>query len=177
MHEEAEAIAAQMGRPLAGTSRVAVRCPLGLPLVIEASPVGDEGQPFPTLYYLTCPLARTRISRLEHAGWVRRLTARLGDDPAFAAALAGAHADYARAREEALPPEGLARGHLRGGVGGTDPAGGVKCLHAHYAHGCAGGRNPVADVVRPLIEPLECRVPCVAGGARNQDWREPVRQA
>ena len=176
MHEEAETLTAQMNRPLSGTSRVAVRCPLGLPLVIETSPVGEDGAPFPTLYYLTCPLARTRLSRLEHAGWVRTLTARLGEDPAFAAAFAAAHAEYARRREERLPPGAQLRGQLRGGVGGTDPAGGVKCLHAHYAHGCAGGENPVADLVRPEVEPLACQVPCVRGGARNPDWQEPPRE-
>lgn len=164
-----------MGRPLSGTSRVAARCPLELPLVIETSPVGDDGAPFPTLYYLICPLARARISRLEHAGWVRSLTARLGEDPPFAAAFAQAHSDYARLRAGRLPPEGLARGELRGGVGGTDPAGGVKCLHAHYAHGRMGGRNPVADAIRELVEPLECSVPCVVEGARNPCWREPER--
>lgn len=171
MHEEAGTIAAQMGRPLAGTSRVAVRCHLGLPLVIEAAPEGDAGAPFPTLWYLTCPLARRRLSRLEHAGWVRALTARLERDPAFAAAFAAANEAYTRARAARVPAGSPVATRLHPGVGGT--AGAVKCLHAHWAHGVAGGPNPVADAIRDRVEPLDCTTPCVADGRWNPAWHEP----
>ena len=50
-------VAAQLGRPPAGTRAVAHRCPCGLPDVVETAPRLPDGTPFPTLYYLTCPRA------------------------------------------------------------------------------------------------------------------------
>src|SRR5690606_26057582 len=47
---------AQLGRPLRGMRRVAHRCALGLPVVLEVDPVLEDGVPFPTLYWLSCPL-------------------------------------------------------------------------------------------------------------------------
>lgn len=164
-------LAAQMGRPLRGRSRIAARCPLELPVVIRTHPVLPSGAPFPTRYYLTCPLARARISRLEHDGGVRRAQERIAADPAFAAELEAAHEAYAEERAAALAPDDPAHARLRGGVGGT--VGGVKCLHMHYAHHAGGGANPVGREVAQAIEPLDCSVPCVRDGARNPAWREP----
>lgn len=87
-------------------------------------------------------------------------------DIEFAAALERADAEYARERE-ALLPEG-AEHAPSGGVGGS--SGGVKCLHAHYAHRRAGGDNPVGELVDSWIGPLDCIVPCVEGGSANPDW-------
>lgn len=171
MHEEQETLEAQMGRPLEGSSRVAARCHLGLPVVIESAPVTANGAPFPTLYYLTCPLARTRISRLEHAGWIRDLTARLSSDPDFAREVAQADEAYRGAREALLPPHSPVRARLRGGVGGA--VGGIKCLHAHFAHLLAGGANPVGAAIEERVLPLDCAAPCVREGRRNPAWREP----
>ncbi len=164
-------VAAQMGRPMSGKSQVVSRCALSLPVVLEVEPELD-GKPFPTLYYLVCPLARARISRLEQAGGVRELTQRVTEDAAFGAAFASAQEDYARERAQHLPPGSPIAQHLQGGVGGSS-GGGVKCLHAHYAHGRAGRENPVADAIRDRVEPLNCAVPCVLGAKRNPAWREP----
>lgn len=170
-HEQAEVLAAQLGRPLRGSSRVVSRCALKLPVVIQTHPALEDGRPFPTLYYLTCPLARARISRLEGAGWVRALTARLDEDPAFRAGMAAADKAYAEERASLLPPDSPQAPLLRGGVGGA--VGGLKCLHAHYAHRRAGGENPAGAWVAERIEPLDCASPCVVDGARNPAWREP----
>lgn len=158
-----------MGRPLQGRSRVASRCHLKLPVVLEVHPDWD-GRPFPTLYYLTCPLARIRVSRLEAAGGVREWTARVAEEPALAKSLAEAHDDYAARRESLLEPEHPLHGLLSGGVGGGR---GVKCLHAHYAHARVGGANPIGEAVLSGVEPLDCRGPCVADGASVAAWREP----
>jgi hypothetical protein len=153
-----------------GESRVVSRCALELPVVLEVEPE-LAGKPFPTLYYLVCPLARARISRLEQAGEVRELTQRVAEDEVFGAAFAATQEAYARERAEHVSPESPVAGRLRGGVGGSTV--GVKCLHAHYAHGRAGRENPVADVVRDRVEPLNCAVPCVLGSQRNPRWKEP----
>lgn len=167
---EVDAASIQMGRPLDGRRRVVSRCGLGLPVVLEVEPDRD-GAPFPTLYYLTCPLARARVSRLEQVGVVREMTARIEADPAFAAAFAESTAAYVQRRAELIPPGSPVGGMLQGGVGGS--RGGVKCLHAHFAHLRAGGPNPVGEAIRDRVEPLECAVPCVSDGARNPRWQEP----
>jgi hypothetical protein len=87
-------------------------------------------------------------------------------DAGFGAGLAEAGASYAAERQTLLPPG--ASPAPTGGVGGTRA--GIKCLHAHYAHSRAGGENPVGDLVREWIEPLDCVVPCVVDGEMNPDW-------
>lgn len=161
-----EVIEVQIGRPLRADSEVVSRCHLGLPVVIRVPPILDDGTPFPTLYWLTCPLARARIGRLEGGGGVDRMEAKAGADTVFSTALESAHRAYAAERDSLLP-EG-AEPVPSGGVGGT--AHGVKCLHAHYAHSRAGGENPVGELVDAWISPLDCEVPCVKGGEMNPEW-------
>lgn len=159
-------IAVQIGRPLRAESEVVARCHLDMPVVVRVPPHLDDGTPFPTLYWLTCPLAVTRIGRLEGAGGVKRMEAKSAADPEFAARLETAHASYASERDRLILNQDAPR--PSGGVGGA--ANGVKCLHAHYAHAAAGGDNPVGDVVGAWIEPLDCAVPCVVGDAMNPEW-------
>lgn len=164
--DDRRVIEAQIGRPLRADSEVVARCHLGMPVVVEVPPHLDDGTPFPTLYWLTCPLATTRIGRLEGAGGVKRMEAKAEADPDFADALARAHLDYSDRRAQLVRQESGPQ--PTGGVGGT--AEGVKCLHAHYAHTTAGGDNPVGSLVANWIEPLDCEVPCVVDGDLNPAW-------
>lgn len=164
--EDRDTVEVQIGRPSRAECEVVSRCHLGLPVVIEVPPLLDDGTPFPTLYWLTCPLARARIGRLEGAGGVKRMETKAESDVDFAKAMEAAHESYATKREALLPPG--ADPAPTGGVGGT--ARGVKCLHAHYAHTVAGGDNPVGELVEAWIGPLDCRLPCVTGGEANPDW-------
>ncbi|MDX1468604.1 MAG: DUF501 domain-containing protein [Acidimicrobiia bacterium] len=164
--DDREVIEAQLGRSLRAEAEVASRCHLGLPVVTKVPPVLDDGTPFPTLYWLTCPLASSRIGRLEGSGGVKRMEAKASSDEEFGKALDRAHASYATERDALLP---LGSDPVpSGGVGGT--AVGVKCLHAHYAHTRAGGDNPVGGLVAGWIEPLDCVEPCVVEGERNPLW-------
>ncbi len=170
--QDSEVLARQIGRPLRATSKVRRRCTLGLPIVAEVPPILDTGEPFPTRYWLTCPLAHRRIARLEARGGVRMAQAKLEVDVALGAQLASAHERYERERDALLSP-GV---HPRpsGGVGGS--SGGVKCLHAHYADHAAGNANPIGlDVARTIGEP-GCNVPCVmqidGRIQRNPNWHE-----
>ena len=97
-----EVLALQIGRPLRAESRVLRRCHLQLPIVAEVPPLLDGGEPFPTRYWLTCPLAHRRIARVEARGGVREVQARLDADPAFASKLREVHARYAGERDAAL---------------------------------------------------------------------------
>ena len=167
-----DVLALQIERPLRATSTVLRRCNLRLPVVAEVPPILDTGEPFPTRYWLTCPLAHRRIARLEAEGGVRAAQMKLEGDEGLAAQFASTHARYERERDATLSPGAHPR--PSGGVGGS--SGGVKCLHAHYADHAAGNANPIGlDVARRIGE-LRCAVPCVThiNGVleRNSDWRE-----
>ncbi len=167
-------VAAQLGRAPRAASTVASRCPLHLPVVIKVPPVLESGEPFPTRYWLCCPLAHRRIARLEAEGAVRTYEARRASDAAFSEALDAAHVAYP-AERDALVPTGAPYKPRGGGAG---VAQGVKCLHAHYAHASGGGDNPIGEETMARIEPLNCAEPCVVptedGAKRNKAWFEPT---
>lgn len=165
--------AAQLGRALRADGAVVARCHLELPVVMKVPPILDDGTPFPTLYWLTCPLALRRIGRLESIGGVKQMERLLDSDEERAARLEERHRTYAAERDSLLPAD--ASPTPVGGIAGLTR--GVKCLHAHYADQAAGGSNPIGELVAPWIEPLDCRVPCVVvesgEPARNPRWFEP----
>ena len=169
-----EVLALQIGRRLRATSTVLRRCDLGLPIVAEVPPILDTGEPFPTRYWLTCPLAHRRIARIEAGGGVREAQNDMEANPALARAISAAHGRYARERDALVPPGALHR--PSGGVGGS--SGGVKCLHAHYADFAAGNVNPIGRRVGDQIGDPRCETACVTfiDGElrRNPDWREPT---
>ena len=103
-------IAVQLGRPPRGLLAVAHRCPCGLPDVAQTAPRLPDGSPFPTLYYLTCPRAAAAVSKLEAAGIMRDMTARLADDE-LRHRYQSAHRDYLARREiaERVPTAFAAR--------------------------------------------------------------------
>lgn len=149
------------------------RCPLDLPVVVRVPPLLEDGTPFPTLYWLTCPLAVKRVSHLESGGGVKAMDRRARQVPEFGAALDAAHARYASQRERMMPQDVEHR--PSGGVAGATK--GVKCLHAHYADTLASNPNPVGEMVAPWVEPLDCTIPCLiehdGAAARNPRWIEP----
>lgn len=153
---------------------VVARCHLGLPVVIAVPPHLDDGTPFPTRYWLTCPLAIHRIGRIESRGGVAAADGRVAADAVFRDRFDAAMTRYATERD-ALIDAGAPPSRPSGGVGGSHQ--GVKCLHAHYADHAAGRDNPVGEVTGHAIEPLDCSLPCVAvvDGAvgRNPAWRRP----
>ncbi|HEX5630090.1 MAG TPA: DUF501 domain-containing protein, partial [Acidimicrobiia bacterium] len=107
----------QIGRPLRSPAEVVVRCHLDLPVVTRVPPLLEDGTPFPTTYWLTCPLAVRRIGRLEAEGGVKEMEERAAADPVFAGRLAAAHTRYRQERDSLLgdhPGPGP-----RGGVGGS----------------------------------------------------------
>jgi hypothetical protein len=153
--EDLAAVGAQLHRPPRATRHIAHRCSCGLPDVVETSPRLDDGTPFPTLYYLTCPLARSAVGRLEASGLMREMTARLASDADLAARYAAAHEAYLAARDAIEP------------LGTTVTAGGmpnrVKCLHVLVAHSLAAGPgvNPLGDEALALLDDWGMAGPCV----------------
>jgi hypothetical protein len=156
--DDLAAVAAQLGRPPRATRDVAHRCGCGLPDVVETAPRLDDGTPFPTLYYLTCPRARAAVGRLEASGLMRDMTNRLGSDADLAAHYRAAHEAYLSRRNEIEP------------LGTSVTAGGmpdrVKCLHVLVAHALAAGRgvNPLGDEALDRLEDWSVDGPCVVPG-------------
>lgn len=142
-----EIIAAQLGRPPRALRAIAARCPSGHPSVVQTSPRLENGTPFPTLYYLTCPRLASLVGRLEASGIMREMTERLGTDPDLAAAYRRAHESYL-AQRDAIEP--LGHEISAGGMPGR-----VKCLHVHLAHtlACGPGVNPFGDETLELLRP------------------------
>jgi hypothetical protein len=135
------AVAAQLGRPPRGVVGIAHRCRCGLPDVVATAPRLDDGTPFPTTYYLTCPRAAAAIGTLEASGLMREMTQRLREDPDLAARYRAAHEDYLRRRTE------LGRVPEIDGVSAGGMPARVKCLHVLVAHALAAGpgTNPLGD--------------------------------
>lgn len=139
------AVAEQLGRPPRAIRAVAHRCPSGHPAVIQTSPRLEDGTPFPTLYYLTCPRLTSLTSRLEASGLMKEMTDRLADDEELAAVYLAAHTSYL-AERDAIDP--LGTDVSAGGMPGR-----VKCLHVHVAHALAVGPgvNPFGDEAVELL--------------------------
>jgi hypothetical protein len=152
-----DAVAAQLGRTPRGTRAVAHRCPCGLPAVVETRPRLADGTPFPTLYYLTCPRATAACSRLESAGLMKEMEARLATDPDLAKQYRAAHEDYLT-RREAVDHVPEIEGTSAGGMPGR-----VKCLHVHMGHALAVGPgvNPFGDEVVEQVGAWWADGPCV----------------
>lgn len=174
--DERDAVAVQLGRPPRSPVEVVARCHLDVPVVIVVPPHLDDGTPFPTRYWLTCPLAARRIGRIEGAGGVKAAEDRIAADPEYRGRHEAAMARYADERDALIGPDAPEH-RPSGGVGGARR--GVKCLHAHYADYAAGNDNPVGEETAGVVEPLDCRVECVAmvdgEPAHNPAWREPKR--
>jgi hypothetical protein len=173
--DDRSVVALQIGRPPRSDVDVGVKCHFGLPVVIDVPPILDDGTPFPTTHWLTCPLAMLRVSRLESAGGVRDADALVASDPAVKHAFDTAMERYRQQRDSLIPADWDGP-RPSGGVAGSQ--GGVKCLHAQYADTASGNENPIGSDVAARIEPLDCIVPCVVedpdGWVRNDAWAEPL---
>ena len=161
-HDE-RVIAAQLGRPPRGIHAIGHRCPCGNPDVVTTEPRLPNGTPFPTVYYLTCPRASSRIGTLEASGLMKEMQDRLGTDEELAAAYRAAHEAYLADRAEV----GAAAGHDVPEIEGIS-AGGmpdrVKCLHVLAAHALAAGPgvNPLGDEVLTALGEWWASGPCVS---------------
>jgi uncharacterized protein len=124
-------------------------------MVIENAPRLEDGSPFPTLFWLTCPILIKRASRLESEGRMAEISEKLLRDDAMRGRLEGAVDRYLERRDshevltDAEAPPG----------GGPDR---VKCLHAHLAHELADGPNPVGATTLAEAGWPDCVAPCVS---------------
>jgi len=161
--DDLQRIEEQLGRRPRGVLSVERRCPAGHPQVIKVYPL-IEKEPFPTLFWLTCPRIIQQISRLEHEGWIERLEELLQADPELRRRYHAGHRAYIRERWETLTErdrrwieeQGLLEVFQERGIGGLRDWDAVKCLHMHYAHHKARGENPIGEWVEKRFGIREC---------------------
>jgi hypothetical protein len=146
--DDLECIGRQLGRPPRGVHAIAHRCPCGKPDVVETIPRLDDGTPFPTFYYATCPKLTGEISTLESSRLMAKMNAELESDVVLAGAYHAAHDDYLAARA-AL---GISVHEIDEISAGGMPTR-VKCLHVVVAHSLASGPgvNPLGDQALGLL--------------------------
>ena len=181
-------IARQLGRPPRGVVAIERRCRWGFPQVIKVYPLLKEGskwEPFPTLFWLTCPTLIRQLAKLEHQSYIARLERLIAEDERFRMAYRKNHEEYIAERWATLSPEdreflerqGLAEALRQRGIGGLADWDKVKCLHLHYAHHLAR-ENVVGRWLAehfPLEECLPERVICaeLAPGEGDLDHSSP----
>lgn len=165
---ELKIIEYQLGRMPVGVKSVASYCKYGCPQVIK-NETFKEGTPFPTLFWLTCPVLVKAISRIEGQGWSDIMRNRIKEDSDLREKLLSAHDSYRRMRKESTAEEPPANAEtaynhavFRTGIGGVRDTEGVKCLHAHYAHYLATGENPLGEMVDKMLADYECERRCSA---------------
>ncbi len=155
--DDEASVRAQLGRRPRSIHAVGHRCPCGNPDVVTTEPRLDDGTPFPTTFYLTCPRAASRIGTLEASGLMKEMQDRLGTDPGLAERYAAAHETYLAARN--------AIGEVpeidRISAGGMPDR--VKCLHVLAGQALAQGPgvNPLGDEVLELLGKWWTGGPCV----------------
>jgi uncharacterized protein len=150
---ERAVISAQLGRPARGDPAVVHRCAFGLPTVVRVDPRLEDGTPFPTTFWLSCPVMRSRVGTLEADHAMVGLNERLEREPELADEYAAAHERYVAFRDRLGDP-------LPGSPGAGGMPGHIKCLHVHAAHHLATGDNPVGAWTVEHATPAPCRGPC-----------------
>lgn len=152
--DERALISAQLGRPARGNPAVVHRCGFGLPTVVRVDPRLEDGTPFPTTFWLSCPVMRSRVGTLEADHAMVGLNERLEQETELAAEYAAAHERYVAFRDELGDP-------LTGDPGAGGMPRYIKCLHVHAAHHLATGDNPVGEWTVAKATPAPCAGPCV----------------
>jgi hypothetical protein len=154
---EIDQVRRQIGRQPRGTWSVTARCAWGHPTVIAVAPTLDDGEPFPTTLWLTCPWLRRGIDLSESEGSPARWTARVARDADLAERVLAFDKEY-RALRSALGGGSDPCAEV-GVAGQADPLA-VKCLHARVAAALAGLSDPVGrGALRELSgsgAPAEC---------------------
>lgn len=151
-----ELVERQLGRPPRAFRRVVVRCPFGRPAVTEQWPYDENGEPFPTTYYVTCRHLVAAIARLEAGGGVERWTQAAASDPTLAESLARATAEQRERRKDVAagrvgPDAGAS---LELGIGGSSNPEQLKCLHAHAAFALAHPGYELGERILAEVVPL-----------------------
>jgi len=169
-------VAAQLGRWPRAVHAVAHRCPCGNPDVVATPPRLPDGTPFPTLYYLSCPIAAGRVGTLEASGLMAEMTGRLAEDPALAAGYRAAHRRYLAERAELADRLGIDAVPEIAGISAGGMPDRVKCLHVLVAQALASGPgvNPLGDEALAQLGEWWTAGSCVPAATVPTETAEPA---
>ena len=166
MTNEEHIIAKQIGRPPRGFLKVESYCQYGYPKVIQVYPLlreGEKFEPFPTMFWLTCPIIVEQISRLEEQRIIGQLERELAENSKLQAEYKKDHERYATERfallkledKKFLEERGLIETLRERGIAGIQDHRFVKCLHAHYAHHVAR-ESLIGRLLEERFQIVEC---------------------
>jgi hypothetical protein len=130
-----EAIERQLGRPPRALAGIAARCALGGPGVIAQRPYDEDGEPFPTTFWLSCRTLVRAVGELESSGGIVELEAELAARPDLRESRREADARVAGLREalDDGSPRADGGAALATSLDGGALSAPLKCLHAHAA--------------------------------------------
>jgi len=74
---EKKTVEIQLNRNLRSDVNVVAKCHFDLPVVVDVPKNLDDGTPFPTMFWLTCPMYVKKVSTLESHGMVKELDKQL----------------------------------------------------------------------------------------------------
>ena len=169
MDKDKKVVEAQLDRNLRSDILVSSRCHFNLPTAIKVPPNLDDGTPFPTTYWLTCPMYNKKIGSLESQGLISQLDDEMQNNSKLKSEWKQRQTSYQKEREnffdksnEYLPT---------GGVGGAKES--IKCLHSHTADEISTGKNPIGKIVIESIGLFNCEKPCIDEDSfqKNSDWK------
>ena len=80
MDNDKKTVEAQLDRSVRSDINVTTKCHFNLPVVIKVPPNLDDGTPFPTSYWLTCPMYNKKVGSLESHGMIKELDKQLKEN-------------------------------------------------------------------------------------------------
>lgn len=169
LEKDSKTIERQLGRVPRGVLRVVKYTKDGQPMVIMTDPIisrlskfevrisNFEWEPFPTLYYLTDPKTVEMVSRLEDKGLIKKFENEIAENNVL-------RHDFLKAQEQYIKERKRLAGKKLNeleeskrliinetGIGGVKDLTKIKCLHAHYAHYLATGKNPIGALIHQAL--------------------------
>ena len=168
MTSEKQVVEVQLNRNLRSDIKVAAKCHFDLPVVVDVPKNLDDGKPFPTMFWLTCPMYIKKVSTLESHGMVKELDNQLTNNNILNKLWSKRQKSYEKERNKKYKNT---KNNISpsGGVGGTLNS--IKCLHSHLADELVTGKNIVGQIVLENVGGCNCSEPCVVNGNKNKNWR------
>ncbi len=168
MTNEKQTVEIQLNRKVRSNINVVAKCHFDLPVVVDVPKNLDDGTPFPTMYWLTCPMYVKKVSTLESNGMVKDLDKQLVDNKKLNKLWRKRQKSYENERNKKYKNLTNTISPI-GGVGGTTKS--IKCLHSHLADELVSGENVIGKVVLESVGGCNCIEPCVIDGSKNDKWR------
>lgn len=150
-----------IGREPDGLFAVLKHCRFGHPMAVASFPI-LRGEPFPTMFWLTCPHLIKVCGKLEAALFHKQLEAEIENAEKLKSDMKIAQnkmVEIRKAVAEAVDAH-LESSVLESGIAGVKNPMSIKCLHAHLAAGFAGIESPVTRALYEAITSIECSENC-----------------